>query len=108
MKVWAVKMLFVWRWRLGYWAWDAFRAAWRARPNNPLSTEAKVMRGVAVMFAAIGIAAMVGAAVFARDVWCCSPTPGMRYWGYAIVVQGLCVAGMFGALCVEAWHWDEP
>lgn len=26
---WAIKMLFVWRWRLGYWDWDAFRAAWR-------------------------------------------------------------------------------
>ena len=22
MKMWAIKMLFVWRWRLGYWDWD--------------------------------------------------------------------------------------
>ena len=27
MKLWAIKMLFVWRYRLGYWAWDAFWAA---------------------------------------------------------------------------------
>lgn len=26
---WAVRMLFVWRWRLGYWDWDAFKSAWR-------------------------------------------------------------------------------
>ena len=26
---WAVWMLFVWRWRLHYWDWDAFQAAWR-------------------------------------------------------------------------------
>ena len=24
---WAVKMPFLWRWRLGYWDWEAFRAA---------------------------------------------------------------------------------
>lgn len=24
---WGLKMLFVWRWRLGYWDWDAFRVA---------------------------------------------------------------------------------
>lgn len=30
MKIWAVKMLFVWRYRLGYWDWDAFRSAWGA------------------------------------------------------------------------------
>lgn len=28
MKLWAIRMLFVWRWRLGYWDWQAFRAAW--------------------------------------------------------------------------------
>lgn len=26
-KLWAIKMLFVWRKRLGYWDWDAFIAA---------------------------------------------------------------------------------
>lgn len=31
MKLWAIKMLFLWRWRLGYWEWDAFRAAWSVR-----------------------------------------------------------------------------
>lgn len=31
-KWWAVKMLFVWRWRCGYWDWAAFRAMWRAKP----------------------------------------------------------------------------
>jgi hypothetical protein len=25
--MWAIKMLFLWRWRLGYWDWDAFLAA---------------------------------------------------------------------------------
>jgi hypothetical protein len=30
MKLWAIKMLFVWRKRLGYWDLDAFKAAWRA------------------------------------------------------------------------------
>jgi hypothetical protein len=29
VKLWAIKMLFVWRWRLGYWAWDGFWAAFR-------------------------------------------------------------------------------
>lgn len=33
MKLWAIKMLFLWRWRLGYWDWDAFWAAWRQPPN---------------------------------------------------------------------------
>lgn len=28
-KWWALRMLFVWRWRCGYWDFDAFRAAWR-------------------------------------------------------------------------------
>lgn len=28
-RLWIVKMMFVWRWRLGYWDWDAFRLAWR-------------------------------------------------------------------------------
>ena len=23
-KAWGFRMLFVWRWRLGYWAWDAW------------------------------------------------------------------------------------
>ena len=32
MKMWAIKMLFVWRWRLGYWDWDCFMAAWKAKP----------------------------------------------------------------------------
>jgi len=27
-RLWATKMLFVWRWRCGYWDWDAFKAAW--------------------------------------------------------------------------------
>lgn len=37
MKLWALKMLFLWRWRLGYWAWDAFAAAWRAdQPGREL------------------------------------------------------------------------
>lgn len=31
MKLWAIKMLFVWRYRLGYWEWGAFWAAFRAR-----------------------------------------------------------------------------
>lgn len=31
MKLWAIKMLFVWRWRLGYWCWDGFKAAWTYR-----------------------------------------------------------------------------
>lgn len=26
-KIWAIKMLLVWRWRLGYWDWDAFKSA---------------------------------------------------------------------------------
>lgn len=30
MKLWAIKMLFVWRWRLGYWEWGAFWAAFRS------------------------------------------------------------------------------
>jgi hypothetical protein len=30
MKLWALRMLFVWRWRLGYWDWDAFWSAWSA------------------------------------------------------------------------------
>lgn len=29
MKLWAICMLFVWRWRLGYWELDAFMDAWR-------------------------------------------------------------------------------
>lgn len=28
-KLWAIKMLFLWRVRLGYWGWDAFAAAWK-------------------------------------------------------------------------------
>lgn len=32
MKLWAIKMLFVWRWRLKYWPWSAFLAVWRAKP----------------------------------------------------------------------------
>ena len=31
VKLWALKMLFVWRWRLGYWEWDAFWAAFTVR-----------------------------------------------------------------------------
>lgn len=34
MKAWAVKMLFVWRWRLGYWDWDAFKSAWSTQPSR--------------------------------------------------------------------------
>ena len=34
MKLWAVRMLFVWRWRLGYWDWDAFKAAWAAKAGE--------------------------------------------------------------------------
>jgi hypothetical protein len=30
-KLWALKMLFVWRWRLGYWDFDAFAAAWNTK-----------------------------------------------------------------------------
>lgn len=30
-RLWAIKMLFVWRWRLGYWDWEAFRMAWALR-----------------------------------------------------------------------------
>ncbi len=26
-KLWAIKMLFLWRYRLGYWGWDAFWSA---------------------------------------------------------------------------------
>ena len=29
-KLWALKMLFLWRWRLGYWDWRTFAAAWMA------------------------------------------------------------------------------
>lgn len=32
IKLWIVKMLFVWRWRLGYWDWQAFRAGWKFLP----------------------------------------------------------------------------
>lgn len=35
MKLWSLKMLFVWRWRLGYWALDAFKAAWLAKDEMP-------------------------------------------------------------------------
>lgn len=28
-RAWAARMLFVWRYRLGYWDWDAFKSAWR-------------------------------------------------------------------------------
>jgi hypothetical protein len=28
-RLWALKMLLVWRKRLGYWDWDAFTSAWR-------------------------------------------------------------------------------
>ena len=27
----ALKMLFVWRWRLGYWDWEAFKSVWRTQ-----------------------------------------------------------------------------
>lgn len=30
-KLWAIRQLFIWRWRLGYWDLDAFVAAWWMR-----------------------------------------------------------------------------
>ena len=27
-RLWAIKMFFVWRWRLGYWDFDALKSAW--------------------------------------------------------------------------------
>ena len=33
-KLWAIKMLFLWRYRLGYWAWDAFKVAWQLPKLN--------------------------------------------------------------------------
>ena len=34
LKLWAIKMLFVWRWRCGYWEWDTLRAAWNVKWPN--------------------------------------------------------------------------
>jgi hypothetical protein len=39
MKLWAIKMLFVWRYRLGYWAWDAFWAAFTVSGGTALSND---------------------------------------------------------------------
>ena len=46
MKLWAIKMLFAWRWRLGYWSWDAFSRRMErkavARPRRWATRGAKV------------------------------------------------------------------
>lgn len=34
MKLWAICMLPIWRYRCGYWDFDAFKAAWSARNRN--------------------------------------------------------------------------
>ena len=39
-KLWAIKMLFLWRWRFGYWAWDAFGVAWElGKPKSSGGTQ---------------------------------------------------------------------
>lgn len=34
-RLWAIRMMPLWRYRCGYWGWDAVKAAWSVRPDSP-------------------------------------------------------------------------
>jgi len=38
-KLWVTGMLFVWRKRLHYWEWDAFRVAWGMDESGPTDAD---------------------------------------------------------------------
>lgn len=36
-RLWSLKMIFLWRWRLGYWDWGALKSCWkRKKPEEAI------------------------------------------------------------------------